>query len=260
MKKGTVKRICEYIFSGVIIAFVLTLLLWFLYYFKIFDMPDFINDFFSGKSENVDSSYYDESAFYTYLSSENETVLTTEPLELTTGNVSELIETLVLKDNFYWDVEVSYFYSDKSETFNHKWWSHEGKIRVDSSGKYIDTSTVFDGEKTVVRNNISGETTSFAAAEDTVGVDVISVADVRFYLESDLSEIKTADLVSTESERYLLVTFYTSELDKTDLFYISLNSGAVLFVESKIKDVTVFYQKTLDFYKLNTLSESYFKI
>ena len=105
-KKGTVKRICEYLFSGAIIALVLILLLWFLYYFKIFKMPAFVNEFFGGKHESADTSYYDEDNFYDYLSSKNDPVLQIEKLELNSDNIKSFIDALVMPDNYYWETEL----------------------------------------------------------------------------------------------------------------------------------------------------------
>ena len=60
--------------------------------------------------------------------------------------------------------------------------------------------------------------------------------------------------------RYTGGICYNAATDKTDEFYVSLDSGAVLFVNSSIGGVTVFTQNTLEFQKLANISESYFKI
>jgi len=259
-KKGTVKRICELLFSGVLIALVLIFLLWFLYYFKVFNMPSFINDFFGGKQESVDSSYYNEDDFYSYLSSKNEPVIYSEELELTEDNVREFVDALVLTDNYYWELELSFFYGDETKTYTHKSWSHGGKMRVDSSSLFEDTSTVFDGKTVFLRNNVSGEKTSFEA-ENTFAVDnLVNISDIRFYLDSEMSRVSSAEMINTDEGKYLQVVFYTEALDKTDEFFISLGDGVVLFVNSKISDTVVFQQKTKDFYLLTNLPDSYFKI
>ena len=258
--KGVLKKIVEYFFSAAIIGLALLLLLWFLYYFNVFPMPKFVTELFDGQDGGVDSSYYNEDDFYDFLEKKESVDTELLEVELTVDNVKKVIAAIDPVDTFYWKAETEIFYEDKSDSSTHNVWSQNGKVRVDSVTTFENVTTVIENDTTGIRNNFNGQVNKIVGDTDFSFDEMINIADIDFYMDSSLSEVKEAKFIKTDDGEYLFVSFYTGELDKTDSFYLSLDCGIVLFAYSEIASETVFNQKTLEFRKQETLGEDVFKI
>ncbi len=258
-KKSNLKKIFEYIFSGILILALTLVVLWALFYYKVLPTPAFLSTLFNSEDE-VDSSYYNEDKFYDYLEGITEPETEVRTLTVDIDNVSDFINAVKVQDNYYWELEVENFYGEDSNKYSHTVWATDNKLRVDSASKYSDTTTVIDSEGVHIRNNKNGEVNDVGTDTEFTFSGVVNIADIEFYLTSRHSEIKEAGLIDTDTEKYLYVRVYTESLDKTDEFYVSLDSGIVLFASSEIASERVFVQTTREFRTNYTAASDIFKI
>ncbi len=259
-KNPTLRKICECFFSGVIIAVLLLLVLWFINFFKVFPLPDFLKNFFDSNKESPDSSYYDESRFYEFLENSGEGVSTVEYVSLNKDNVVHLIKKLIVQEGYYWEVETEVFYGASSSLSVHKIWNNGSSMRVDTVSNGINTSLAVTDKGTAFRDNLNGKTRIIEGDTDYAPESIINIADIAFYVNSERTQITDARFVETDSEEYLYISFYTEEFDKTDEFYLSLDYGIVLSASSEMEGVQTFSQKTKDFVLDSTMSEELFSI
>ncbi len=246
-KKTALKRILECFFSGAIVALLLLLVLWFINFFKVFELPSFISDFFDGREESPDSSYFDESHFYEFLEQNNHSESDISYISIDTENVKGLIDVLISHSNFYWEVETTLFYDKDTTVTTHKMWDDGESVRVDSVSNGLNNSLIITDSETVFRNNLTGETRTISGDTDFTPENIINIADIKFYIDSEFTDITDARLIETAEEKYLFVKFYTEKFNKTDEFYLSLDYGVVLSATSEINGVVTFSQKTKDF-------------
>jgi hypothetical protein len=259
-KKTRKRRILECFFSGVFIALALILLIFFLNRWGIFPLPQIISDFFNFEKGEVDQSYYDEERFYEFLSNNTSSDTEIKEVKLTVDNVSEFIRAIPVYSNYYWEIESQMLYSDKSTLYEYTIHSHNERYRIDEIHGNKNLTTVKDSEETVIRDNVTLNKRTIIGDTDFSFENLISIADIDFYLSSPDSVIKEARLIDTDTEKYLFVEFYTETLRKTDEFYISLDYGVVLFAMSRMGEEIVFTQKTNSFNPNYTPSDALFKI
>ncbi|MBQ9976949.1 MAG: hypothetical protein IJP16_10600 [Clostridia bacterium] len=258
-KKSNLKKILEYIFSVILILALILVILWALFFYKVLPTPSFLSALFNSEDE-VDSSYYNEERFYDYLESISDAETEIRTLTVEIDNVSDFINAVKVRDNYYWELEVENFYGGESNKYSHSVWATDKKLRVDSTSKYSDTTTVIDEDGVRIRNNKNGETNVFGTDAKLTFSSVVNIADIEFYLESKQSEIQEAGLIDTDTEKYLYVRVYTESLDKTDEFYVSLDSGIVLFASSEIASERVFVQTTRELRTNYTAASDIFRI
>ncbi len=246
-KRKAVKRICEYFFSGVFVALLCLLVLWFINYFKVFNLPPFISEFFDGKKEEPDASYYDRTRFYEFLEENSISSNDADFVELTGDNVASMAETLISDENYFLEVQCKFFSGKDSIVTLHKIWSSHDKKRVDTIGQSENVTHVIKDGQTYILNNYNGESKVIKGDTDFILSDMINIADIKKYFEHDKTQVLDAKLVETDTDKCLYVKFYAEDLDKTDEFYISLEKGVVLNAVSAIGGEVVFEQTTLEY-------------
>ena len=246
-KKSSLRKFVEYFFSGVVVVFVLLLVLWFINYFKIFKRPSFISDFFDGEKKDSDTAYSDESHLYEFLEQSGVSENSVSFAEIEKENVNSFVDVLTSKKGYYYEVETTVFYDGRSTATDHMIWNEDDYIRVDSKGKNLDNTYIVTHDGIEFSNNLTGEKRKIEGDVDFTPENIINIADVRFYLNSEYSETVDAKLVQAEEEKCLYLKFYTERYNKTDEFYISLDKGVVLSSTSQIDGVLTFYQKTKEF-------------
>ena len=259
-KRKALIRICEYFFSGVIVGFLCLLVLWFINYFKVFNLPDFVTEFFDGKKEESDASYYDRARFYEFLGENGAFLNSVDYVELTHDNVSSMVETLIFDENYYLEVKCEFFSGKDSASTVHRIWSDIGKKRIDTNGQNESVTHVIKDNETYILNNYSGESKVIKGDTDFTFTDMINIADIKNYFEHDKTRVLDAKLVTTDTDKCLYVKFYSDSMDKTDEFFISLEKGVVLNAVSYIADEVVFEQTTLEYVSPTVHGEEIFEI
>ena len=246
-KRTVLKRICEYFFSGVFVALLCLLVLWFINYFKVFNLPTFISEFFDGKTEEPDASYYDRTRFYEFLEESGTSSSTTDFVQLTGENVADMTKTLMSEENYFLEVQCEYFSGKDSVSTLHRIWSSSDKKRVDTIGQNENVTHVLKDGETFILNNYSGESKTIKGDTDFILSDMINIADINKYFEHDKTQVADAKLVESDNDKHLYVKFYTESLDKTDEFFISLEKGVILNAVSLIGEEVVFKQTALEY-------------
>ena len=246
-KKTVIKKICGYFFSGVFFALLLVLVVWFLYYFNIFKMPDFIVNFFGGKAENIDTSYYDEQRFYEFLEKNGVSRNNVDFVILNNDNTAHFLNALEPCDNYQSKLIAKRFYEENVSEYKYTVWKDGTSWRVDCTGEHENTTTVRTGETTVSYNNLTGESRTINGDTDFTLENAVNIADVKQYINSLDTKVEESRLVTTDSAQYLYVKFNTEAYNKIDEFYVSLDYGVVLSATSEIRGKVVFSQITESF-------------
>lgn len=260
-KKSVLKKIFGYFFFGAIALLFLVLVLWFLSYFKIVELPEFITNIFNtDKAENVDSHYYDESRLWELISSENQEVSEFSYVSLDAGNVGDFIFALNTVDDYFWYVKTQFFYEHRELNIFNSVWSGGDSVRIDEVSDYSDLTYLFENGTVTVLNNLTGERSISSGDSDRIFANIITVADVKKYIESKKSTVREACIIEYDGEKYIYINVYTEELDKTDEFYVSVDYGIVLYAMSEIASEVVFTQTTSEFQAGKATSLDMFKI
>ncbi len=259
-KNSTLKRVFECFFSGVVIAILLILVLWFINFFNVFTLPEYITRFFESGNDEPDTSYYDESSFYDFLEQNSHSATDIAYVTLNEDNVEELVYELIERDVYFWEVETELFYKQESTVSNHKVWKNGNSVRVDTLSSGVNNSVVITDTETVIRDNLTGDERKIIGDTDFAPESIINIADITFYLNSDITAVTDARLIETESEKYLFVKFYTKELDKVDEFYLSLDYGVILSAASELEGEIIFHQKTINFVPDTAVSRDIFLV
>lgn len=236
-------------------------LLWFAYTFNIFSFRDSISSFLESgelseesdvQLENkilhlIDASYDLEEDQYTYL-------------ELSSDKARELLYSFEPPENCYWEVETVSGVAKDKKTQVHRIYKKGDKIRVDTVDKFVDTTTVFSGSETVIKNNKTGEIRKISNDTDFSYDNIINIAALDYLFYENDQSVSFVSVSSADGEEFLYVEIPKINVSGKDLYFISLKYGIVSKATSEINSEIVFSQKTLKIDTTSVISDETFEV
>ncbi len=243
------------LFACVLLIFCLA---WFVYTFDVFELPQFVEGFFShnDNDEGLDES---EENLLKLIESQSYIGGDFKPIEVTADRALEIISALPTDDEFFWCVETETQYKGKKRVQTHEIYKKGNKVRVDTSEDGRDYTTIFDGDLTTTINNSTGERSTQRGESDFSYTSIINIAAVEGILSMDNSLVRNISVVDTDEGQYLYFEASKKDIEGTDKYFISIDCGLVMSASSTIMENSYFTQTTTAFDSVSVISDSAFE-
>ena len=260
MNKSVFAKIAD-IFLTVVICFaVIIALLWFVHTFNVFELPDFIDSFFTTENTSVEKKDAFEENLLKLLESENYTDGEYKYVTLTSDRALQLLTSVGVSSDYFWEVETTVEYDDSKRVQLHKIYKQGNRVRFDTTDESTDFTTIISDAESVTVNNNTGELVKFSGDTEFTYTNLINIAAMEHFLASDNLNVNSVAVVEFENEKFLYVEVPKNGVSGIDKYFVSLNYGIVMYASSEIDGEQYFLQKTVRFDRDSTISNEAFVI
>lgn len=260
MNKSVFSKIAD-IFLTVVICFaVIIALLWFVHTFNVFELPDFIESFFSTEKSSVEKKDEFEENLLKLLESESYTEGEYKYVTLTSDKALQLLASISVSSDYFWEVETTVEYDDDARVQLHKIYKQGNKVRFDTSDESTDFTTIISDVGSITVNNLTGEQVKFSGDTEFTYSRLINIAAMEHFLDSDNLNVNSIAVVEFENEKYLYVEIPKNGVSGIDKYFVSLDYGVVMYASSEIDGNQYFLQKTIRFDCDSIISDTAFEI
>lgn len=259
MKNRVVSKILNALWLLLVFSIIIGAFLWLIYAFNIFSFKDIWTSFRIEKTNETDNEKY-ENVLLDLLPDNISNSKQYSFLDLSSDKARELLYSFEAPENYFWEVETYSGIQNAKRNQTHRIYKKGNKIRVDTIDKYIDMTTVFADNNTVIKNNKTGEIRKISNDTDFSYDNIINLASLVFLFSETEQKINFISVEASDGLEFLYVEFPKNKVNGIDEYFISLDYGIVFSATSKIDDEIVFSQKTINIDTKSMISDETFEI
>ncbi len=260
MRTSLIARIMDIALTLVAFVLIVVALVWFVHTFDVFELPRFVERLFE-KERQIDDVYNEfDNNLLALIESEPYIDGDYEYVRLTEEKALQLLSSVRVRENFYWEVETAVSLSSEVRTQLHKIYKSGDNVRIDTTEEGLDFTTVYKNGETVTVNNTTDEVASFGDDTDFSYTSIINIAALEQILASQKTVVNDIAIVEIEGMKYLYAEIPKDNINGIDKLFISLDHGVVLKASSSLNGVEYFSQSTVSFDSESIISEKAFDV
>ncbi len=260
MRTTLIAKIIDIALTLVACVLIIVALIWFVHTFDVFELPEFVERFF--ENDNPTDDVYNEFDNNLLALIEAQPYINGdyEYIKLTPDKALQLLSSVTVEENFYWEVKTTVTHSSDSRTQLHKIYKSGDSVRIDTSEEEIDFTTIYKDGNTITVNNTTDDVASFGDDTDFSYTSIINIAALEQVLASNKTVVNDIAIVEMNDMKYLYTEIPKQDINGIDKLFISLDHGVVLNASSSLNGTEYFSQSTISFDSESIISDKAFDI